>query len=75
MKNILRSHDLWDLVKNEFETATKGSKEEDEDLSVAQKIALRENITKDAKTLGFIWNVVSYDIIPRTANEKTAKST
>lgn len=54
MKNILRSHDLWDLVKNEFETATKGSKEEDEDLSVAQKIALRENITKDAKTLGFI---------------------
>lgn len=71
MCTIFKSHRLWEIVEQGFETPVK--KEGDDALSVAQKLTLEENIAKDAKALGLIQSAVSDDIFPRIALQETAK--
>ncbi|CAL2264943.1 unnamed protein product [Prunus armeniaca] len=52
MCTIFKSHKLWDMVENGYEQPVK--KEEGEALTAAQKLALEENVAKDAKALGLI---------------------
>jgi len=68
---IFKSHKMWDIVEHGFEQPVK--KEEGEALTVAQKLALKENVAKNAKALGLIQNVVSDDIFPRIALNESAK--
>ncbi|KAL6276733.1 hypothetical protein ACE6H2_020334 [Prunus campanulata] len=71
MCTIFKSHRLWEIVEQGFETPVK--KEGNDALSAAQKLTLEENIAKDAKALGLIQNSVSDDIFPRIALQETAK--
>lgn len=66
MKTIFRSHELWDLVENEFALPEK----KDEDLSADEKKLLRENIVKDTRALGIIHGVVSDQMFPRMPIKK-----
>ncbi|KAI5340827.1 hypothetical protein L3X38_020101 [Prunus dulcis] len=68
---IFKSHKLWDIVENGYEQSVK--KEEGEALTTAQKLALEENVAKDAKALGLIQGAVSDDIFPRIALKESAK--
>ncbi|XP_021828951.1 uncharacterized protein LOC110769305 [Prunus avium] len=71
MCTIFKSHKLWDMVANGHEQPVK--KEEGEALTAAQKLALEENVAKDAKALGLIQGAVSDDIFPRIALKESAK--
>lgn len=71
MCTIFKSHRLWEMVEQGFDTPVK--KEGDHALSAAQKLTLEENIAKDAKALGLIQSAVSDDIFPRIALQETAK--
>ncbi|CAL9023435.1 unnamed protein product [Prunus brigantina] len=72
MCTIFKSHKLWDMVENGYEEPDV-KKEEGETLTVAQKLALEENVAKDAKALGLIQGAVSDDIFPRIALKESAK--
>ncbi|XP_016648302.1 PREDICTED: uncharacterized protein LOC107880722 [Prunus mume] len=72
MCTIFKSHKLWDMVENGYEQPTV-KKEEGETLTTAQKLALEENVAKDAKALGLIQGAVSDDIFPRIALKESAK--
>ncbi|XP_070668826.1 uncharacterized protein [Malus domestica] len=50
MKTIFRSHELWDLVENGYETLVK----KNEELTETEKKLMRENVVKDARALGII---------------------
>ncbi|XP_020410264.1 uncharacterized protein LOC109946525 [Prunus persica] len=71
MCTIFKSHKLWDMVKNGYEQPVK--KEDGEALTAAQKLALEENVAKDAKALGLIQNAVYGDIFPGIALKESAK--
>ncbi|XP_021800331.1 uncharacterized protein LOC110744651 [Prunus avium] len=70
MCTIFKSHKLWDMVEKGYDQPVK---KEGEDLTAAQKLALEENIAKDAKALGLIQGAVSDDIFPRIALKESAK--
>lgn len=72
MCTIFKSHKLWDMVEIGFEQLVK--KEDSEALTTAQKLALEENVAKDAKALGLIQSAVSDDIFPRIALQQSAKA-
>ncbi|CAL9023446.1 unnamed protein product [Prunus brigantina] len=63
MCTIFKSHKLWDMVENGYEEPDV-KKEEGETLTVAQKLALEENVAKDAKALGLIQGAVSMIFSP-----------
>ncbi|CAN6713113.1 unnamed protein product [Malus baccata var. baccata] len=65
MKTIFRSHELWDLVENEYETPAK----KEEELTEAEKKLMRENMVKDARALGIIQGAVSDQIFPRITTQ------
>ncbi|CAL2265199.1 unnamed protein product [Prunus armeniaca] len=65
MCTIFKSHKLWDMVEQGFENPVK--KEDGGVLSAAQKLALEENVPKDAKALGLIQSAISDEIFPRIA--------
>ncbi|XP_016649677.1 PREDICTED: uncharacterized protein LOC107881107 [Prunus mume] len=71
MCTIFKSHKLWDMVENGYDQPVK--KEDGEALTVAQKLALEENVAKDAKALGLIQSAVSDDIFPRITLKESAK--
>ena len=71
MCTIFKSHKLWDMVENEYEQPVK--KEDGEALTAAQKLALEENVAKDAKALGLIQNAFYDDIFPRITLKESAK--
>ncbi|KAI5336251.1 hypothetical protein L3X38_015518 [Prunus dulcis] len=71
MCTIFKSHKLWDMVENGYEQSVK--KEEEEALTTAQKLALEENVAKDAKALGLIKGAVSDDIFPRIALKRVSQ--
>ncbi|CAN6541722.1 unnamed protein product [Malus baccata var. baccata] len=54
MKTIFRSHELWDLVENGYETPMKN----EEELTETEKKLMRENVVKDARALGIIQAVI-----------------
>ncbi|XP_048437141.1 uncharacterized protein LOC125475821 [Pyrus x bretschneideri] len=70
MKTIFRSHELWDLVENGYETPVKKKEEE---LTEADKKLMRENVVKDARALGIIQGTVSDQIFPRITTQENAK--
>ncbi|KAI5339805.1 hypothetical protein L3X38_019077 [Prunus dulcis] len=76
MKTILKSHGLWDFVKNGFDVSdpTK-DKKKIEEIAVAkvEKPTMAELLMKDARALGLIQGVVSDQIFPRIVNEETSK--
>ncbi|CAL8995008.1 unnamed protein product [Prunus brigantina] len=71
MYTIFKSHKLWDMVENGYDQPKK--KEEGEALTVAQKLALEENVAKDAKALGLIQSAASDNIFPRIALKESVK--
>ncbi|CAL2248117.1 unnamed protein product [Prunus armeniaca] len=71
MCTIFKSHKLRDMVEQGFESPVK--KKDGGVLSAAQKLALEENVAKDAKVLGLIQRVVSDEIFPRIALQELAK--
>ncbi|XP_050125563.1 uncharacterized protein LOC126602711 [Malus sylvestris] len=71
MKTIFRSHELWDLVENGYETLTK----KEEELTKTEKKLMRENVVKDARAIGIIQGVVSDQISRRIATQESAKAT
>ncbi|KAM1223481.1 hypothetical protein PS2_042180 [Malus domestica] len=76
MKNILKSHGLWDLVENGFDASNpKKEKKKIEDIEVTEveKPTLAEILMKDARALGLIQGAVSDQIFPRIVNEETSK--
>ena len=73
LRTIFISQDLWRLVEKGYEEPEKDEKDEKE-LTAAEKIALNDNVTKDAKALGLIQNAVSDDIFPRIAQQVTSKA-
>ncbi|CAL8166844.1 unnamed protein product [Prunus armeniaca] len=72
MCTIFKSHKLWDMVESGFEQPVK--KEDSEALTTAQKLALEENVAKDAKVLGLIQSAVSDEIFPRITLQESAKA-
>ncbi|CAN6715063.1 unnamed protein product [Malus baccata var. baccata] len=70
MKTIFRSHELWDIVKNDVKTSEK----KDEELTVTESKLLKENIVKDANALGIIQGAVSDQIFSRIAIQETANA-
>ncbi|CAN6680964.1 unnamed protein product [Malus baccata var. baccata] len=69
MKNIFRSHELWDLVENGYETLVK----KEEELTETEKKLMRENMVKDARALGIIQGAISDQIFPRIVTQESAK--
>ncbi|KAB2610770.1 hypothetical protein D8674_018802 [Pyrus ussuriensis x Pyrus communis] len=51
-----------------------GNEKDEKELTAAEKLALKDNVTKDAKALGLIQNAVSDDIFPRIAQQVTSKA-
>ncbi|CAN6691377.1 unnamed protein product [Malus baccata var. baccata] len=70
MKAIFRSHELWDLVENGYETPAK----KEEELTETEKKLMRENVVKDARALGIIQGAVSNQIFPRITTQESAKA-
>ncbi|XP_020410816.1 uncharacterized protein LOC109946681 [Prunus persica] len=76
IKTILKSHGLWDLVENGFDTSDpKKGKEKEEGFKAAgvEKSTMAEILMKDARALGLIQSAVSNQIFPRIVNEETSK--
>ncbi|CAL8994831.1 unnamed protein product [Prunus brigantina] len=71
MCTIFKSHKLWDMVENGYDQPMK--KEEGEALTAAQKLALEENVAKDAKALGLIQSAVFDNIFPRIALKESTR--
>ncbi|KAB2603633.1 hypothetical protein D8674_004638 [Pyrus ussuriensis x Pyrus communis] len=71
MKTIFRSHELWDMVENGYETPVK---KKEEKLMEADKKLMRENVVKDARALGIIQGTVSDQIFPRITTQENAKA-
>ncbi|CAL9015742.1 unnamed protein product, partial [Prunus brigantina] len=61
MSTIFKSHKLWDMVENGYEKPVKN--EEGEALTAAQKLALEDNVAKDAKALGLIQAKEAWEIL------------
>jgi hypothetical protein len=60
MKTLFVSIDLWDIVKSGYQMPESTSS-----LTEAQQKELKENKSKDARTLGMIQSGVSETIFPR----------
>ncbi|KAM2898028.1 hypothetical protein COP2_007603 [Malus domestica] len=69
MKTIFRSHELWDLVENGYETPAK----KEEELTETERKLMRENVVKDARALEIIQGAVSDQIFPRITTQESAK--
>ncbi|TQD93427.1 hypothetical protein C1H46_020946 [Malus baccata] len=72
MKTIFKSHGLWELVDEGYETFTEKVADA-ETPPLGKEIVLKENMTKDAKALGIIQNSVTDQVFPRIAHEETSK--
>nr|XP_028948073.1 uncharacterized protein LOC114820910 [Malus domestica] len=68
LRTIFISQDLWKLVEKGYVGPEMDEKVEN-DLTTAKKLALKDNVTKDAKALGLIQNAVSDDIFPHIAQQ------
>lgn len=72
MTTIFKSHVLWKMVQDGYELS-ESDDETQEELSVAQKISLRENVMRDAKALGIMQGAVSDATFPRYQTKKQLK--
>jgi 6-phosphofructokinase len=68
MKTLFVSIDLWDIVKSGYQMPESTSS-----LTEAQQKELKENKSKDARTLGMIQSGVSETIFPRIMGATRAK--
>lgn len=68
MKMILKAHDLWHFVHEGFEDSDIEEGEE----PVLGRLTLKEKVTRDAKALSLIQNVVSNEIFSRISNVGTS---
>ncbi|CAL8133799.1 unnamed protein product [Prunus armeniaca] len=71
MKNILKSHGLWDLIENGFNASD--SKKEKEEAKDTEKSTTAQILMKDARALGLIQSTVSDQLFPRIVNGETSK--
>ncbi|XP_068328109.1 uncharacterized protein [Pyrus communis] len=76
MKTIMKSHGLWELVANGFESSDPKSKEDTVDETKKEtsgETSFSEILMKDARALGMIQGAVSDQIFPRIVNEEISK--
>ncbi|KAI5324656.1 hypothetical protein L3X38_033729 [Prunus dulcis] len=80
MKTIFKSHGLWDLVIEGFDSTdlkksdeSDAKKKEKEESSGIGANSFAMILMKDAKALGLIQGVVSDEIFPRISHEETSK--
>ncbi|CAL2246012.1 unnamed protein product [Prunus armeniaca] len=71
MKTILKSHGLWELVENGFNSSD--LKKEKEEATDTEKSMMAQILMKDARALGLIQSAVSDQLFPRIVNEETSK--
>ncbi|CAL8991389.1 unnamed protein product [Prunus brigantina] len=71
MKTILKSHGLWELVENGFNSSD--LKKEKEEATDIEKSTMAQILMKDARALGLIQSAVSDQLFPRIVNEETSK--
>ncbi|CAN6714978.1 unnamed protein product [Malus baccata var. baccata] len=69
MKTIFRSYELWNMVESGYRAPVK-----EEELTMAERKLLCENVVKDARALGIIQGAVSDQIFPMIATQESAKA-